>query len=209
MEKKAPYSEFGYKVFYKIRPVLKKLFKINVVGLENIPLTGGCILAANHRSHLDPPVLNIISPRPIIFLAKKELFEVPILGWIITKAGAIPVKRDNRDLSTIKKAISLLKEGYVIGIFPEGTRARPGEFRKPQPGVGYLIEKAKVPVIPILIEGTDKILPVKSKFPKLFKYNIDVIIGKPINFEGISSYEHVAEKVMHEIKKLKEVERDG
>jgi hypothetical protein len=64
-------------------------------------------------------------------------------------------------------------------------------------------------VIPILIEGTDKILPVKSKFPKLFKYNIDVIIGKPINFEGISSYEHVAEKVMHEIKKLKEVKRDG
>jgi 1-acyl-sn-glycerol-3-phosphate acyltransferase len=67
-------------------------------------LTGGCILAANHRSHLDPPVLNIISPRPIIFLAKKELFEVPILGWIIKKAGAIPVKRDNRDFKHDKKS---------------------------------------------------------------------------------------------------------
>lgn len=205
MRKNLPYSEIGYKIFFKIRPIFKKLLRINVLGIENIPLSGGCILAANHRSHLDPPVLNIISPRPIIFLAKKELFDVPVLSFIIKKAGAIPVKRDKSDISTIKTAINLLKEGYVLGIFPEGTRAKPGEFRKPQGGVGYLIEKAKVPVIPILIEGTDKVLPVKSKFPKLFMYNIDVKIGKPIHFEGLTSYEHIAEKVMHEIRKLKEV----
>ncbi|MGC9006354.1 MAG: lysophospholipid acyltransferase family protein [Sulfurihydrogenibium sp.] len=203
MVENAPYSEIGYKLFFKTKPFLKKLLKINAEGVENIPLEGGCILAANHRSHLDPPVINIISPRPVIFLAKKELFEVPILGWIIKKAGAIPVKRDSRDAAVIKKSIQLLKDGYVIGIFPEGSRAKPGEFRKPQPGVGYLIEKAKVPVIPILIEGTDKILPVNSKIPKLFKYNIDVKIGKPIRFEGLTSYEHIAEKVMFEIKKLK------
>jgi 1-acyl-sn-glycerol-3-phosphate acyltransferase len=203
LSKNLPYSEIGYKVFFKTKPLLKKILRINVSGLENIPLEGGCILAANHRSHLDPPIINIISPRPVIFLAKKELFEVPILGWFIKKAGAIPVKRDSRDTTTIKKSIQLLKEGYVIGIFPEGTRSKPGEFRKPQPGVGYLIEKAKVPVIPILIEGADKVLPVNSKFPKLFKYNIDVKVGKPIHFEGLTSYESLAEKVMHEIKKLK------
>lgn len=203
MAKNLPYSEFGYKIFFKTKPILKKILKINVIGVENIPLEGGCILAANHRSHLDPPVINIISPRPVIFLAKKELFEIPFLGWFIKKAGAIPVKRDSRDTATIKKSIQLLKEGYVIGIFPEGTRAKPGEFRKPQAGVGYLIEKAKVPVIPILIEGTDKVLPVHQKFPILFKYNIDVIVGKPIRFEGLTSYEHIAEKVMHEIKRLK------
>jgi 1-acyl-sn-glycerol-3-phosphate acyltransferase len=203
LENKYPYSELGYKIFFKIKPFLKKILRIKVVGVENIPLEGGCIIAANHRSHFDPPVINIVSPRPVIFLAKKELFEVPVLGWFIKKAGAIPVRRDSRDTAVIKKSISLLKEGFVIGIFPEGSRARPGEFRKPQPGVGYLIEKAKVPVIPVLIEGTDKVLPVNSKFPKLFKYNIDVIVGKPIKFEGISSYEHIAEKVMHEIRKLK------
>ncbi|WP_297890095.1 lysophospholipid acyltransferase family protein [Sulfurihydrogenibium sp.] len=203
MNKNLPYSEIGYRLFFKTKPIIKKILRINVEGVENIPLEGGCILASNHRSHLDPPVINTISPRPVIFLAKKELFEVPVLGWFIKKAGAIPVKRDSRDTATIKKSIQLLKEGYVIGIFPEGTRARPGEFRKPQPGVGYLIEKAKVPVIPILIEGTDKVLPVNSKLPKLFKYNIDVKIGKPIRFEGLTSYEHIAEKVMDEIKKLK------
>ncbi|WP_028950325.1 lysophospholipid acyltransferase family protein [Sulfurihydrogenibium subterraneum] len=203
MENNYPYSELGYKIFFKTKPFFKKFLKIEVVGVENIPLEGGCIIAANHRSHFDPPVINIISPRPVIFLAKKELFEVPILGWFIKKAGAIPVRRDSRDTTAIKKSITLLKEGFVIGIFPEGSRARPGEFRKPQPGVGYLIEKAKVPVIPVLIEGTDKVLPVNSKIPKLFKYNINVLVGKPIKFEGLSSYEHIAEKVMHEIKKLK------
>lgn len=204
MKEILPYSEIGYKIFFKIRPIFKKFLRINVIGVENIPLSGGCIIAANHRSHLDPPVLNIISPRPIIFLAKKELFDIPILSFIIKKSGAIPVKRDKSDISTIKAAINLLKKGYVLGIFPEGTRAKPGEFRKPQLGIGYLIEKAKVPVIPVLIEGTDKVLPVKSKFPKLFRYNIDVKIGEPIHFEGLTSYEHIAEKVMHEIKKLRE-----
>lgn len=70
--------------------------------MENIPLEGGCIIAANHRSHFDPPVINIVSPRPVIFLAKKELFEVPVLGWFIKKAGAIPVRRDSRDTAVIK-----------------------------------------------------------------------------------------------------------
>lgn len=204
-----PYSEAGYKIFYLIRPVFKVLLRIKVKGVENIPKSGSCIIAANHRSHLDPPVLNIISPRPILFMAKRELFNVPILSWFIKKAGAIPVNRDGRDVSTLKKALNILKDGHCIGIFPEGSRAMPGEFRKPQAGVGFLIEKAKVPVIPILIEGTDKVLPVKSKFPKLFMYNIKVVIGKPINFHGLSSYEHIAEKIMEEIIKLKRGENHG
>lgn len=204
-----PYSEIGYKIFYIVRPVLKGLFRIKAKGVENIPKDGACIIAANHRSHLDPPVLNIISPRPILFMAKKELFEVPILSWFIKKAGAIPVNRDGKDVSTLKKALTVLKEGHCIGIFPEGSRARPGEFKKPQAGVGFLIEKAKVPVVPVLIEGTDKILPVTSKFPKLFMYNIEVVVGKPINFHGLSSYEHIAEKVMEEIRKLKRGDNHG
>ncbi|MEZ0323336.1 MAG: lysophospholipid acyltransferase family protein [Hydrogenothermaceae bacterium] len=198
-----PYSEIGYRIFYIVRPLFRYLLRIKAEGTENIPKNGGCIIAANHRSHLDPPVLNIISPRPILFMAKKELFEVPFLGWFIRKAGAIPVNRDNKDVSALKKALNVLKDGYCIGIFPEGTRSKPGEFRKAQPGVGFLIEKAKVPVIPVLIEGTDKVFPVKAKFPKLFMYNIEVKVGKPVNFHGLSSYEHIAEKVMEEIKNLK------
>lgn len=201
--KDLPYSKKGYEIFFKLKPFIKKLLRIKVEGIENIPVEGGCIIASNHRSHLDPPVLNTISSRPILFLAKKELFEIPVLSWFIKKAGAIPVKRDSRDLNTLRTAIKLLKEGHCIGIFPEGSRAKPGEFRKPKSGIGFLIEKAKVPVIPVLIEGTDKVLPVNSKFPKLFKHDIHVKVGKRIHFEGISSYEHIAEKVMDEIKNLK------
>ncbi|MCX7739249.1 MAG: 1-acyl-sn-glycerol-3-phosphate acyltransferase [Hydrogenothermaceae bacterium] len=198
-----PYSETGYRIFYLIRPVFRFLLRIKAEGVENIPKEGPCIIASNHRSYLDPPVINIVSPRPVLFLAKRELFEVLAFGWFIRKAGAIPVNRDGKDISSLKKALNVLKEGNCIGIFPEGSRAKPREFKKPRSGVGFLIEKAKVPVIPVLIEGTDKVLPVKSKLPKLFMYNIEVVIGKPVNFHGISSYESVAEKVMEEIKKLR------
>lgn len=198
-----PYSETGYKIFYIVKPVFRFLLRIKSEGVENIPREGPCIIASNHRSHLDPPVINIISPRPVLFLAKRELFEVPVLGWFIRKAGAIPVNRDGRDVSSLKRALNALKDGNCIGIFPEGRRAKPGEFRRPQSGVGFLIEKAKAPVVPALIEGTDKILPVNSKLPKLFMYNIHVKVGKPINFHGINDYQHIADKVMEEIKSLK------
>ncbi len=100
----AEYSKFGYEIFFKVRPVFKKLLKINVEGIENIPLKDGCIIASNHRSNLDPFVLNTVSTRPIFFMAKEELFKIPVLGWIIKKAGAIPVKRNKRDIAALKKS---------------------------------------------------------------------------------------------------------
>ncbi len=198
------YSQKGYEIFYKIRPVFKKLLRIHVEGIENIPLNGGCILAANHRSNLDPFVLNTISPRPIFFMAKEELFKIPVLNWIIKKAGAIPVKRNKRDISALKKASKALKEGFCVGIFPEGHRAKPKEFRKPQSGVGLLVAKNKVPVVPVRIEGTDDIFPVGSRFPKILIYPIHIKIGKPIFFDKFDDmdYQDIANLVMEEIKKL-------
>ncbi|RMD45252.1 MAG: 1-acyl-sn-glycerol-3-phosphate acyltransferase [Aquificota bacterium] len=197
------YSPKGYKIFFKIRPFFVKLLRIKVSGVENIPLQGGCILAANHRSNLDPFVLNSISPRPIFFMAKEELFKIPVLGWIIRKAGAIPVKRNKRDIKALKLASEALKEGFCVGIFPEGHRARPKEFRKPQSGVGLLVFKNKVPVVPIRIEGTDDVFPVGSKFPKLFKYDIEVKIGKPIFIDNPQgNYQEIANIIMEHIKSL-------
>lgn len=200
----AEYSKLGYEIFFKIRPVFKKLLKINVEGLENIPLNGGCIIASNHRSNLDPFVLNTISTRPIFFMAKEELFKIPILGWAIKKAGAIPVKRNRRDIAALKKAAQLLKEGYCIGIFPEGHRAKPKEFRKPQSGVGLLVAKTNVPVVPVRIEGTDDVFPVGSSFPKLFKYPINVKIGKALHINDVESkeYQEIANYIMENIKSL-------
>lgn len=201
MEKK-PYSELGYKIWFKIKPFAKLLFRLKVEGAENFPKEGGFIIAANHRSYLDPPIINTISPFPVIFMAKEDLFKVPILGSIITKAGAIPVERGRKGVKSLIKAIDFLKKGYVIGIFPEGTRAAPGKFLKPQPGIGLLIEKTKVPVVPVRIEGADKVLSRDSKFPKFLVYPIKVKVGKPIKFEDNLSHEEMAKIIMEKIKAL-------
>ncbi|WP_457622923.1 lysophospholipid acyltransferase family protein [Persephonella sp.] len=196
------YSEKGYQLFFKVRPIFKKIFRIKVEGLENIPERGGCIIASNHRSHLDPFVLNVISPRPILFMAKKELFEVPVLSWLITKAGAIPVNRNKRDINSLKKAIQLLKIGECVGIFPEGSRARPKTFKKAQSGVGLLVSRAEVPVIPVRIEGTDDVFPVGAKFIKFFKSPIVIKVGKPLFFSDNEDYGTISEKIMDHIKSL-------
>ncbi|WP_231475346.1 lysophospholipid acyltransferase family protein [Persephonella sp. KM09-Lau-8] len=143
------YSKFGYKLWFLIRPIFRLIFRISAEGIENVPREGGCILAANHRSNLDPFVLNTISPRPIFFMAKHELFKIPILSWIIRKAGAIPVKRTTRDIGALKKAIELVNNGYCIGIFPEGTRAKPGQFRKPRVVLDFLYPKHQEKLSPL------------------------------------------------------------
>ena len=197
-----PYSEIGYKIWFKVRPVIKALLRIKVNGLENFPDKSGFIIAANHRSYLDPPIINTISPFPVMFMAKEELFKVPILGNFIKKAGAIPVERGRKATKSLIKALELLKEGYTVGIFPEGTRANPGEYLKPQPGVGLLVSKANVPVVPVKIEGADKVFPNNSKFPKLFTAPIEVTVGKPLQFDESYSYEDISNEIMEVIKKL-------
>ncbi len=196
------YSKFGYKLWFLIRPIFRLIFRISAEGIENVPREGGCILAANHRSNLDPFVLNTISPRPIFFMAKHELFKIPILSWIIRKAGAIPVKRTTRDIGALKKAIELVNNGYCIGIFPEGTRAKPGQFRKPQSGVGLLVSKTSGEVVPVRIEGTDLVMPVGSSFPKIWKSPIKIKFGKPLKIDKNKEYMEIAEYIMEEIKKL-------
>ena len=202
MKTNKPYSELGYKIWFKIRPVIKTLLRIKVNGLENFPDKSGFIIAANHRSYLDPPIINTISPFPVMFMAKEELFKVPILGSFIKKAGAIPVERGRKATKSLIKALDLLKEGYTVGIFPEGTRANPGEYLKPQPGVGLLVSKANVPVIPVKIEGADKVFPNNAKFPKLFTAPIEVTVGKPLKFDEDYSYEEISNEIMEVIKKL-------
>ena len=202
MKNNLAYSKKGYQIWFKVRGIFEKILKIRVEGIENIPLDRGCILASNHRSNLDPLVLNTISPRPILFMAKQELFKAPVLGWLIKKAGAIPVKRDRRDIGALKRAIELVNEGYCVGIFPEGSRALPGQFRKPQSGVGLLVAKTDADVIPIKIEGTDIVYPVGAKFPIPGKSIIHVKVGKPIKINKNMDYKEISQYIMENIKQL-------
>lgn len=184
--------------------VFINLFKVSVYGRENIPPKGPYIVASNHRSHLDPPVLNSVFPEPLLFLAKEELFKPP-LGWLIRHMRTVPVKRGSGDVDTLEMSLEFLRKGCKLAIFPEGTRAKPGEFLRPKPGVGLLAVKSGVPVIPVLVEGTDRVFPRGSKFPKP-GHPIEVHIGKPKVYTGyednLKGYKRAALDIMEDIRKL-------
>ncbi len=187
-----------------VRPVFRRVFKVEVSGAENIPAEGPYIVASNHRSHLDPPVLNSVFPEPLIFLAKEELFKPP-LGLIIRHMRAVPLRRGSGDVETLETVLGLLHRGCSVAIFPEGTRARPGEFLKPKAGVGLLAVKSGAPIVPVLIEGTDAVFPRGSRFPKP-GHPIRVYVGKPRRFtsyeDSVKGYRRAAQDIMDSIKSL-------
>jgi 1-acyl-sn-glycerol-3-phosphate acyltransferase len=161
-----------------LMPLFKLLFRFQVEGRKKIP-AGSFILAANHMSYLDPVVLGLaVYPRKIYFMAKVELFRIPFLSWLISKLYAFPVKRGTFDRQAIEVACLYLRRGEVVGIFPEGTRYRGESLGKPQAGVGLLVIKTGVPVLPVGIIGTDKVLPA-GKFGPRFP-RIKAVIGNPI-----------------------------
>ncbi|MCS6957020.1 MAG: lysophospholipid acyltransferase family protein [Aquificaceae bacterium] len=207
MSSGCPVSAIGRWLLSPLCPATKylfrRVFRVEVSGFENIP-SGPCIVASNHRSHLDPPVLNSVFPEPLRFLAKEELFRVPIIGRLLPHMGAIPVRRGSGDLEVLELAIELMHYGCKIGIFPEGTRANPGEFLKPKLGIGLLAVKSHKPVLPVYIEGTDKVFPRHAKLPKP-GHPIRVVIGKAKVYSEEDSprgYRIVATDIMESIKEL-------
>ena len=176
-------------------------FRWKVIGAENIPAAGGVIIAANHVSLWDPPVLGAAIPRRIHFMAKEELFTNPVFSWLITKLGAFPVKRGIADRTAIRTALSLLENGSVLGLFPEGTRSKTGVLGAPEPGLAMLAIKAGVPVVPAAIVGTNKLLRDGHIFPQF-----RVIFGEPLSLArdtaGKESLDVLSGKVMGEIDRL-------
>jgi glycerol-3-phosphate dehydrogenase (NAD(P)+) len=157
-------------VYWPVRWVLKAgilaYFRLRRLGREHIP-SGGVILAANHRSFLDPFAIGCCLPRPIYFVAKRELFRNPIVGWFLNCMGAFPVRRGESDDESVDTALALLERGQAVVIFPEGTRIRAGSLAQPKRGVGRLALQSGAPVVPIAITGSEhardgwKIKPVR------------------------------------------------
>lgn len=133
--------------------MFRTFWRMRVYGAQNVPKNGPLIIACNHVSYLDPPVLGTASPRRIAYMAKEELFRIPILGPAIAAVGAYPVDRKGSATSAIKRSVEVLRQGQAIGIFPEGTRNLQGtaEVRE---GVALLASLAKAPVVPACIVGT-------------------------------------------------------
>jgi 1-acyl-sn-glycerol-3-phosphate acyltransferase len=154
---------------------------MKVIGRENVPLTGGVMIAGNHVSYLDPPLVGSGCPRMIYFMAEIGLFKNWLFGRMMYSWGAFPVNRGGVDRQAMKKAEELLREGKAVSMFIEGTRSRSGMLQEPQDGVAMLAVRARVPIVPVACIGTDNVMPVNSKKIKISQ--IIVVYGKPIYFE--------------------------
>ena len=186
--------------FYEFAKVLFRFqFKLmgwKIEGVENMPADGPVILAVNHQSLWDPLVAGCSLPRHVSFMAKEELFSIPVIGKISYMLGAFPVKRGQGDMSAIRHSLAILKAGGVLGLFPEGTRSKNGEVQKGLPGMVFLMEKSKATVVPIKMFGTRKLLT--KGWGKMV-----VVVGKPMTPqmlqapEGVENRrERIADRIM-------------
>lgn len=179
--------------------IFKTGWRLEVRNWKNFPQTGPIIIAANHKSYADPPLVGVsVMPRPIYFLAKKELFDFKPFGWLIGHLNATPLNRSS-GAEAVKAAQSLLAGGKAVIVFPEGRRIRTEEFGAPKAGVGLLSISTQTPVIPVYIHNSNKMTMFKK---------ITVTFGKPIYPQKNHTYESLAKEVMDRIGEMKR-EREG
>jgi 1-acyl-sn-glycerol-3-phosphate acyltransferase len=162
-----------------VSPVLHSYFQGRIYGDKQIPQSGPMVVVCNHGSYFDPPLLSCAMRRPVAFMAKQELFKVPVLKQAIALYGAYPVKRGAGDRGAIRAAISMLKAGWLVGIFLEGTRTDDGCIYHPKLGAALIAAQAQVPILPVCLWGTQKILRRGSNLPR--PVPITVRIGDHIN----------------------------
>lgn len=190
-----------FRGFFRI--IFSLVFRWQVIGREHIPKEGPVILCANHISLWDPPLLGSGIDRMVNFMAKEELFRIPVISFLITKFGAFPVKRGAGDRAAIRATLKLLEEGKILGIFPEGTRSKTGEVGEGMPGVAMFALKSQAQVIPVAIVGPYRLFrPIK------------IVYGEPIDLtrlrEAKSSADTLKETtdlIMEHIKALRNQHR--
>ncbi len=175
-------------------------FQYRAYGRENIIEEGPAIMAANHQSYLDPPLVGITCRNELHFLARKTLFEKKLLGPLISRVNALPVDLSRGDLTAFRAVVKLLKEGHRTVIFPEGTRSLNGKIQQARPGIGMIIAKTLAPVVPVRIFGSFEAWP---KGGKIKPRPITVVVGKPIHFQkedfvsnNREAYQKASERVL-------------
>ena len=197
---------------FMTRTFLVGLFKVE--GLENVPRQGPLVVCANHFATLDPPMVPAYLPRADTWnMAKSEYFRKPLMRWIFTRYHAFPVVRHSADRAALRRAFDLLKAGEVLIIYPEGTRVESGELATPEPGAGFIAQKAGCPVLPVALTGTRECLPKGARWPR--RVPVTLRFGKPFllpqrrpNGERIS-HEEASDAIMLAIAELLPVENRG
>ncbi len=188
-------------VFFRLLGGL--LFRLRTDGQQFFPKNGGVIVAANHSSYFDIPLLGCAIQRRVVFLGRANLFPNRLLSWVLQGLGWIPLKTHRLDRQAFGLALEHLKSGTPVVIFPEGTRTEDGHLQRGRPGIGYLVEESQCQVIPAYISGTFKALPIKAKWPRLFP--VSVTFGKSIRFSKNDAtnkkqvYEQIGRTVMEHI----------
>lgn len=158
-------------------PFYRLLFWYSVTGLENIPQTGGVIFSSNHISYLDPVLWIIVIRRRIRFMAKQELFKNPLLGWFLRRMDVFGIERGGGDMAAVKTAIRVVRNGEILGLYPEGTRSKNGKPGRAKTGVALIAKAAKCDVVPAAVICRGKLRPFKR---------IRLVVGKPVSYQEIA-----------------------
>ena len=164
------------------RVVGSLLFRHRTLHRELLPESGGALIVANHVSYLDPSMVGAAFRKPIYYLARKSLFK-GFLGWLLPRIQVLPVDRGKGDIASLKRILSLLKEGNRVLIFPEGTRSPDGSLQSAEAGIGFIIAKCEVPVIPVRLFGAHECWPRSAKFPRPGR--ITLVPGLPVDFSTL------------------------
>lgn len=176
---------------------------------------GGGIIASNHASFLDPPIVGVSYWKKAHFLGRETLFRKKVFAWLIRQLNTHPVVRGKENASTFKLILSLLRQGQKVVLFPEGRRSRTGELLPAQPGIGLLVLKTSCIVIPTYVHGTFDLWTPGKKFPSLFGHRTACVFGSPLYFGEYvgknkkETQQEIADEIMQAIKKLQEWYLDG
>ena len=175
-KKNRPRQSFVYSCvsYLLVFPLFRFLFRGQTVGISNVPKTGGVVVVSNHGSHLDPPILGHALGRPVAFMAKTELFRVPVLSFIISACGAYPVKRGSGDREALRTASNRLIDGFATGVFLDGSRQENGRVNNPKAGAALLAARTGCPILPVAIVNSHRAFPKGSFLPRFVSIHLKV-----------------------------------
>jgi 1-acyl-sn-glycerol-3-phosphate acyltransferase len=204
-----------------VSPLARAVWRPTVEGVQNVPATGGVLLASNHLSFVDSVVIPVVAPRKVVFLAKDEYFDGPGLKGRLSKAwfeglGMVPVNRDDTRaaLDSLDIALEVLSRGEAFGLYPEGTRSRDGRLYRGKVGVAQLALQSGAPIVPVGLTGTQDLQPVGTRVPRLA--DVTVRFGSPLHvagqYDGVPpgrARREITDRVMTEIQRLTGQEMAG
>ena len=197
-----------------VAALMRVLFRLEVRNADSVPPTGPVLVVSNHSSVLDPPLVGGVSARRLSFLAKAELFRIPVLGPLLRRVGARPIRREGSDPGAMRAALRVLEENGALLIFPEGTRGPEGVLRPAKAGAGMLALMSGAAVVPVYVSGSGRAWPKGRRLPRPAK--VTVVFGAPLRFEAQRGgdrrhqYEAASRAMMAAIGRLKDaLEAEG